>query len=107
MLDHFTFGKEKYTDDAADIICLAVRLNCFQATAESQQAMDALALSARVKASLISRRPRVNVTASKGSVYIGLVGTSSSEVRAIQTAVEQIPGVEKIDINVHPFMRPD
>ncbi|MFH1921554.1 MAG: cytidylate kinase family protein [Planctomycetota bacterium] len=94
-------------DDAADVICSAVGLNCFQATADSQQAMDDLTLAARVKASLIERHPRVNVAANKGAVYVALEGGSPSAEKAIQEAVEQIPGVKKIDINLYPFVTPD
>ena len=53
--------KKLSTDDAADIICLAARLDHFQATAESQQAMDDLLLAARVKANLVERHPRIKV----------------------------------------------
>jgi cytidylate kinase len=94
-------------DDATNMICVAAGLDRFQTTAQSQQAMDDLVLAARVKANLIGRHPRVNVSANKGRIYIGLVGTSSREVKEIQETVGRIPGVEKIDINLHPFITPD
>ncbi|OFW65265.1 MAG: hypothetical protein A2Y74_03950 [Actinobacteria bacterium RBG_13_63_9] len=99
--------KKLSTEDAADIICYAVGLNRFQATAESQQAMDDLRLAASVKAHLVERYPRVNVTANRDAVYIALEGGSSREKEAIQEAVGNIPGVEKIEINVYPFVTPD
>jgi hypothetical protein len=82
-------------------------LDRFQATAESQQAMDDLLLAASVKAHLIYRYPRVHVTAKQGAVYVALEGGSSSEEKAIQDAVAKIPGVERIEINVYPFVTPD
>jgi cytidylate kinase len=99
--------KKLSTDDASAIICRAAGLNRFQATAESQQAMDDLCLAAHVKATLIERYPRVKVTANEGAVYIALEGGSSSEKKTIQDSVEKIPGVEKVDIDVYPFMTPD
>jgi cytidylate kinase len=94
-------------DDATDMICVAAGADRFQTTAESQQAIDDLALAARVKANLIRRHPRIDVSAKKGRIHIGLVGTSSREVKGIQDTVGRIPGVERIDINLHPFMTPD
>jgi cytidylate kinase len=99
--------KKLSTEDTANIICHAAELDRFQATAESQQAMDDLLLAASVKAQLIERYPRVNVTANQGIVYIALEGGSSSEKEAIQATVGQIPGVERININVYPFVTPD
>jgi hypothetical protein len=99
--------KKLSAEDTANIICYAAGLDRFQATAESQQAMDDLLLSASVKAHLIDRYPRVNVTANQGAVYVALEGGSSSEKKAIQDTVGQIPGVERIAINVYPFVTPD
>ena len=99
--------KKLSTDDASAIICRAAGLDRFQANAESRQAMDDLCLAAHVKANLIERYPRVKVTANEGAVYIALEGGSSSEKKTIQDSVEKIPGVEKVDIDVYPFMTPD
>jgi cytidylate kinase len=95
------------TEDAANMICRAAGLNRFRATPESQQAIDDLLLAARIKASLIKRHPRVNVAAKEGAVHIALEGGSSSEAKAIQDTVGQIPGVKRVDINVYPFLTPD
>jgi cytidylate kinase len=95
------------TDDAASMICRTAGLNRFQATPESQQAIEDLLLAARIKGSLIKRYPRVNVTAKEGAVRIALEGGSSSESKAIRDTVGQIPGVKKIDISVYPFLTPD
>ncbi|MHC4170654.1 MAG: BON domain-containing protein, partial [Planctomycetota bacterium] len=77
------------------------------ATPESQQAIDDLLLAARIKARLIKRHPRVNVAAKEGGVHIALEGGSSSEAKAIQETVGQIPGVKRVGINVYPFLTPD
>jgi hypothetical protein len=94
-------------DDAANVICHAARLTRFQATAESQQAMDDLVFASRIKANLVERYPRIKVTANKGSVYVALEGGGSGEEKAIQNVVSQIPGVKRIAINVYPFATPD
>jgi cytidylate kinase len=94
-------------DEATDMICVAAGADRFQTTTESQQAIDDLALAARVKANLIQRHPRVSVSAHEGRLHIGLVGTSSREVKGIQETVGRIKGVDTVDINLHPFMTPD
>jgi cytidylate kinase len=94
-------------DDAADLVCRAARARQFQATAESQQAIDDLLLAARIRANLIEPHPRVKVTAADGAVRISLEGGSHSEEKAIHQTVEKIPGVKKIDISVFPFTTPD
>jgi cytidylate kinase len=95
------------TDDAADIVSFAARLDRFQATPESQQAIEDLLLAARIKAELIESYPRIKVVAKEGAVYIGLEGGSSGQEVAIRDVLQRIPGVEKIDINVYPFVTPD
>jgi cytidylate kinase len=94
-------------DDAADLISRAAGMDRFQATLESQGAMDDLLLAARVKGNLVDRHPRVVVTANKGDVYVALESGSSSEETAIRDSVSQIPGVEKVDVNMYPLVTPD
>lgn len=99
--------KKLSIEDAADMICMATALKRFQATARSQQAMDDLALAARVKAALIEDHPRINVVADKGAVYVALEGGSAGEQETIRRAVEKIPQVKEIDVNLYPFVTPD
>ena len=99
--------KKLSADEATDIICHAVAYSHFQATAQSQQAMDDLLLAARVKASLVERYPRAEVAAKGGDVFIGLEGASLAKAKAIQNIVGQIPGVKKMDVDVYPFVTPD
>jgi len=95
------------TDEAADVICVALRRDRFQTTARSQQAMEDLALAARVKARLIERHPRVNVAADQGTVWITLEGATRSEEEAIRDAAREVPGVNKIETRLYPLVAPD
>ena len=99
--------KKLSTDDAADIICHTAQLDRFRATAESQQMMDDLLLAARVKARLVERYPRAEVTAKEGVVYVGLEGASSHEENEIRDAVGKLSGVNKVDVRSYPFVTPD
>jgi len=99
--------KKLSTGDAADIICHAAGLAHFQATAESQQDMDDLALASRVKASLIDRHPRVNATANRGAVYVAVRDATAAEESAIRETVAEIPGVRSIDLSSQPSLTPD
>ncbi len=94
-------------DDAVDVICLAARMDGFQTTAESQQALDDLMLSARVKAHLVERFSRVQVTANRGAVHIGLEGANAREEEEIRKAAAHTEGVKKVDFHSHPFVTPD
>jgi cytidylate kinase len=99
--------KKFSTDDAADIICRSARLKCFQATAESRQVIDNLLLAARVRAELVEDHPRADVTANEGVVRITLKGGSPSDEKEVTDIVEQIAGVEHIEINLQAFVTPD
>jgi cytidylate kinase len=99
--------KKLSTDDAAEMICHAARLEHFQATTESQNALDNLALAARVKAGIIDHHPRVNVTAHEGSVFISLEGATPHDEKEITDAVEIVPGVKKVNFKAYPFITPD
>jgi len=94
-------------DGAVDLICRAAGMEGFRATSESQQAIDDLLLAARVKASLVDHHPRVVVSANAGAVYVSLEGGSTRKIEAIREIATQIPGVEKVDVNVYPFVTPD
>lgn len=98
--------KKLSTDDAADIICRSARLKCFQATAESQQVIDNLLLAARVRARLVEEHPRADVTANEGVVRIALRGGSPSDEKEVRDIVEQISGVELVDITLCAFVPP-
>jgi cytidylate kinase len=99
--------KKLSADDAAKIVRHAARLDHFQATPESQRAMDDLLLAARVKAALIEHYPKVNVVARQGSVYVGLQEASARDEDGIRDAVAHVAGVKQIDFQSYPYTIPD
>lgn len=92
-------------DDAVDMICNSAKLSHFQATPESQKALDNLVLAARVESELISEWPGVKVSADNGKV---IVYTEAPMVQVkelsqrISPIVREIPGVEDVEVSVHP-----
>jgi hypothetical protein len=94
-------------DDAADLVCRAARSRRFRATAESKKALYDLLIAARIKARLVEDHPRVKVAASGGSARIVLEGGTAGDEKAIRRIVEEIPGVEEIEISVFPIAVPD
>ena len=92
-------------EDAVDIICNAARLEHFQTTPESQQAMKDLVTAASVKAALVPFVPDVDVSCSQGNVQLSLqVGKygKDSMTGEIEKIARTIQGVENIEIRVHP-----
>ena len=93
-------------DDAVAIIAQTASLDQFQKTDESQQTIDDLLLTARVRANLIDKHPRVEVTAKEGVVRVGLEGAGPREAEEIELAVGQLAGVQKANVEVQPFVAP-
>jgi cytidylate kinase len=92
-------------DDAVDIICHVTELKHFQTTAESQKAMDDLALSVKVKAALINTKPDIEVSADNELVYIKTEAPLEQEselVQKMEKIAKTIPGVKEIKIQVLP-----
>ena len=90
-------------DDAVDIICNTVRLERFQTTPESQQAMDDLRLSAEVRAALIGIKRDIQVSAQNGVVHVKATTLESKEfelAQNIKQIAEKIPDVKDVKINV-------
>ena len=93
-------------DDAVDIICHTVRLPRFQTTPESQQALDNLALAAKVKARIIGEYPIAKVTAQGGRVMVHLQAAAVVEPTAearIKNLAGDISGVTQIQVHVIPL----
>jgi cytidylate kinase len=93
------------TDDTVDIIAYTIGLERFQTTHESQRAMDDLAISAEVKASLIHLKPDIEVSAKNGTVYVDTISDESREAKLtqeIQEIARGVPGVDSVRINVLP-----
>lgn len=89
--------------DAVGLICQAVRSERFQPTAESKRLMEDLALSASVKAVLISLKPDIEVTAREGRIYVktkGLVSQRGALSDKFQKAAESLPGVKSVEVDI-------
>jgi len=93
-------------DDAAAIISNTASLGHFQATEESQQAMNDIYLASEVKAALIEMKPNIDVSASEGVIYIRTGELESKEIELVESVKERvgsIPGVKDIKIQMLPF----
>jgi cytidylate kinase len=93
------------TDDAVDIICRAVQSQRFGTTAESQKAVEDLALAARVKAELVNLVPGATVSAREGTIYVDARATLTQESQIadeIRALVQEIPGVKEVKVHVSP-----
>ncbi|HUT53328.1 MAG TPA: cytidylate kinase-like family protein [bacterium] len=89
--------------DAADIICHTVGLPRFQTTPESGRALADLALSAKVKAAIISVKPDAEVTAHDGTVHVktsALVSQREKLFQDINKNAEGIKGLKDIQIDI-------
>jgi hypothetical protein len=98
--------KKLSVQDAIDLIVHNVRLASFQATPESQKALDDLARAAEVEAALINNFPRVRAHADGPKVFInvwspaGEIERAREKARAIAMAVA---GVEDVTVQVMPL----
>jgi cytidylate kinase len=98
--------KKLTVDDAVEVICHTVGLPRFQTTPESQQALDDLALAARVKARIVGEYPIAKVTAQGGKVMVHLqaAGVVEPSVEAsIKALAGNLPGVADIQVHVIPL----
>ena len=91
--------------DAVDMICHAAGLEQFQATPESQRAIDDLTLASHVKAALVDVRPDMQVSAEDGTVFVKTEAPiihEASLVKKIQEISKTIAGVKEIKVNIIP-----
>ncbi len=95
-------------DDAVDTICRLARTEGFQATDESQQAMEDVALAASVRSHLIGLKPDVEVTADCGVV---LVKTAAYAIyrdpltREIKNLAMGVEGVKEVHVELEATPR--
>lgn len=90
-------------DDAVDIILHTIALPHFQATPESQQALDNLCLAAQVEAALVNVYPNVTAVADKGTVTITTVGpleATDKISKKIKELGQEVPGVKDMRVDV-------
>ena len=76
-------------DDAVDIIAEVVKKPAFQATEQSRNLVDNLALAAKVRACLIQIAPNILIKADAGKIYICTIENcfSADEANRIKSAV--------------------
>ncbi len=92
-------------NDAVDIICHTVTLPHFQTTPESRQALDNLALAAKVKAAVVAGWPQVQVSAEGGKVTVHVEAPLHQEnvvCRQVVDIAKRIEGVETVKVDVRP-----
>jgi cytidylate kinase len=97
--------KRVTVDDAVDIICHTARLRNFQATPESQGAMDDLVLAAEVRTALMDVKPDVQVSAQEGRVFVRTMASESEEaevIRKVEEIVKRVAGVTEVKVQVTP-----
>ena len=90
-------------EEAADIITQTVRLNGFKTTAESQRAIDDLALSAEVKASLVRLKLDIEVSAQNGIVCVQAMTSEAEDPKLMQDIkriAKGISGVKEVRVQV-------
>jgi len=93
-------------EDAVEIICHTLKIGHFQTTAESQRAMEDLALAAEVKAILAPLRPDAEVSSKDGVVLVKVRANESQEpviAQEIGEALSRVPGLREVKIQVLPI----
>ncbi len=91
-------------DDAVDIICHTVQLECLQATEESRRAIEDAALSAAVKATLITDYPDIDVTSQDGEVFVTVKASGFEDPRfreRVASVAKSVPGVVDVKVKLH------
>ena len=94
--------------DAVDMICYAARLEQFQATPESQRAIDDLALAAQTKAVLMDVKADLRVSAQDGTVLIKTeapILQSEALAQQIEKIAKTVHGIREAKIVVIPSDR--
>ncbi|MCX7913851.1 MAG: cytidylate kinase-like family protein [Thermodesulfovibrionales bacterium] len=92
------------TDDAVEIIENTVKLETFKTTPASQQFVEDLYLSAKVKLSLVEKYPDAEVYSQNGVVYINVkvteikVDRMKKEIEEIEEILKPIPDIKAIEI---------
>ncbi|MFZ1983309.1 MAG: cytidylate kinase family protein [Desulfatitalea sp.] len=89
-------------DDAVDILFSIAQKPAFQATAESRQQVEDLALSAKVKADLAIFAPKIQIRSDNGKVFVSCIeNIPESEWARIKSVVSQVEGVKEVTSNLH------
>jgi cytidylate kinase len=88
------------TDEAADIICEALKLPGFQTTPESQKAMDTLFLAAQVQAALVEEIPSAKVEVAGGEIVVSFGGYRADEKKMIAKVDHVIDNMGGVKVKV-------
>jgi len=94
-------------EEAADAICDTAGFERFQATPESERAMEDLGLSAAIEAALHDIGYTVQVIAMNGSVSVkagAALPHQFSRADDIRNTVKGIPGVKDIHVDIEPVL---
>ena len=97
-------------DQAVVIILHALQQPCFQSTPESCRMLADAALAAQVEAALVKAFPKVVVDSANGEVFVNVRGSRADEKNLNQKVcrlLEKVAGVQKIHVNVVPFLVED
>jgi cytidylate kinase len=92
-------------DDAVDIICHTAGFEQFKTTPESQQALDDLALAARVKGAIVETYPTVRVSVHGGVAMVHVKASGMQEAQIIDdihARTEKITGVREVKVHLVP-----
>lgn len=89
-------------DDAVDMICQIAQKATFQATAQSRQLVENMALEAKVKAGLALIAPKVQIEADNGRIFICNIASNvqADAINSIKTAAAQVEGVTEVIIQL-------
>jgi len=97
-------------DQAVSVILHAVRQPCFATTPESIRMLADEALSAQVEAELVKSFPKVMVDSGNGDVFIHVRGSRADEkniTEKVKRLLANVEGVNKINVNIVPFIVED
>ena len=87
------------------IICHTVGLEQFRTTAESQQALDDLALAAKVKGAIVDTYPTARVSAHGGVAMVHVKASGMQEAQItddIHALTGKITGVREVKVHLVP-----
>ncbi len=92
-------------DNAVDLICEAAGQPQFKTTAQSQQAIDDLAVAAKIRAELIDEYPTCTVSGVGGAFEVAVRASMRMDTRLsdiITEKAKKVPGVKSISVRLRP-----
>lgn len=96
-------------DDAAEVICSAVRREKFQTTEVSRRKMADLAMEAEVKAALMEVQPPKQVSAHNGIVSVQVQANMFKDdkiAKIVESLSRSVEGVQEVKTEVLPYIQP-